>query len=104
LVVVREEGHSREGVRFESHRRYVDIQYTLSGEDLIGWKPVAQCTNDQEPFDVVKDVGYYVDRPELWIPVPTGTFVVFFPEDAHAPMGGTGLIHKIVVKVAVDWR
>jgi methionine aminotransferase len=31
--------------------------------------------------------------------VRPGDFAVFFPSDAHAPGGGTGPVHKIVVKV-----
>jgi beta-galactosidase beta subunit len=31
-------------------------------------------------------------------------FVVFFPEDAHLPLIGSGLIHKVVVKIATDYR
>jgi biofilm protein TabA len=38
------------------------------------------------------------------VATPPGTFAIFFPEDAHAPMAGEGLIHKVVVKVAVDWK
>jgi len=104
LVVVRDEGKGREGVRFESHRRYIDIQYSLAGSDLIGWNPVAECSPDPSGYDADKDVQFYTNQPKLWIPCPAGHFVVFFPTDAHAPMGGTGLIHKIVVKVAVDWQ
>jgi beta-galactosidase beta subunit len=31
-----------------------------------------------------------------------GSFAIFFPEDAHAPLSSTGRVHKIVVKVAVS--
>ena len=37
----------------------------------------------------------------IWLPVASGMFVVFFPEDAHLPLISPGLIHKVVVKVAV---
>ena len=32
----------------------------------------------------------------------TGSFCIFFPDDAHAPLVGTGNIHKIVFKLAVN--
>jgi beta-galactosidase beta subunit len=33
--------------------------------------------------------------------VPAGSFAIFFPDDAHAPLATTGEAHKLVVKVAV---
>ena len=29
--------------RLESHRKYIDIQMTLQGIEIIGWKPAAAC-------------------------------------------------------------
>ena len=52
-------------------------------------------------YDAGKDVEFYEAKPSLWIPVPSGIFTVFFPEDAHAPMAGTEAMLKMVVKVAV---
>ena len=30
--------------RLEAHRNYIDVQYCLSGKDIIGFRPLAQCT------------------------------------------------------------
>jgi biofilm protein TabA len=38
------------------------------------------------------------------VTIPQGSFGIFYPEDAHAPMGSDGPLHKVVVKVAVDWQ
>ena len=100
VVVIRADGRRREGVKLEAHRKYIDIQFCLSGTDEMGWKPVARCTGRQG-FDESKDVEMATDKPETWLTVPSGMFAIFFPEDAHAPQGGTGRLHKIVVKVAV---
>jgi beta-galactosidase beta subunit len=37
------------------------------------------------------------------VTVAPGSFGIFFPEDAHAPAAADGPIHKVVLKVAVDW-
>ena len=37
--------------------------------------------------------------PDNYVTVLPGEFVVFFPDDAHAPMIGTGVVHKVVIKV-----
>jgi len=99
VVVIRDDGRGREGVKLEAHRRYIDIQFCLSGADEMGWKPVSRCTGRQG-FDESKDVEIIADRPETWLTVPSGTFAIFFPPDAHAPQGGAGPLHKVVVKVA----
>lgn len=97
----RQDGRGKGRARFESHRTYIDIQYTVAGSELIGWQDRASCTPDSAGYNEERDIEFYTDEPRLWIPVPPGCFAVFFPEDAHAPLGGDGPVHKIVVKVAV---
>ncbi|MBI3861668.1 MAG: YhcH/YjgK/YiaL family protein [Planctomycetia bacterium] len=99
-------GRGRDAVKLEAHQRYIDIQYTIEGPDEIGWRPLKACRQVDTPFDAQKDFGLYADRPEAWVAVPPGSFAIFFPDDAHAPMGaGTGCeLLKAVMKVAVDWR
>ncbi len=98
--VMRERGRGQSAAKFETHRRYIDIQYIAEGSDLMGWAHTGQGLNSLG-YDSAKDLEFYTDRPEIWIPVPTGHFAIFFPEDAHAPMAGTEGMLKIVLKVAV---
>ncbi|MFQ6078079.1 MAG: YhcH/YjgK/YiaL family protein [Thermodesulfobacteriota bacterium] len=100
-LVIREDGRGREGARLETHERYIDIQFTVAGADDIGWKPTAQCTGGDQGYNAEKDIAFFRDKPETWITILPGTFAIFFPEDAHAPLGGTGAIHKVVLKVAL---
>lgn len=101
-IVSKGPGRGRQEARLEAHARYIDIQYVVSGIDMMGWKPVSTCTQPAGPFDSEKDVGFFRDNPEVWVAVHPGSFAVFFPEDAHMPLLSAGEIHKIVVKVAVD--
>lgn len=102
-VVVREPGRGRDQAKLEVHRQYMDIQLAVSGTDVIGWKAAGRCTQPAGAFDASKDVGFFQDAPEAWIAVPPGVWALFFPADAHAPLAGQGPLHKLVVKVAVDW-
>jgi YhcH/YjgK/YiaL family protein len=95
------EGRGREGARLESHRRYIDIQYVVDGDEEIGWQPVAGCRAPGR-YDEARDIVFYDDRPASWISLPPGHFAIFFPGDAHAPLGGRGAIRKAIVKVAVE--
>ena len=100
-VVMKGFGKPREDARMETHRRYIDIQYIVEGEDLMGWMPLAE-SRAPLGYDDKKDVEFYKDRPACWLNVRQGQFVVFFPADVHAPTANEGQpFTKIVVKVAV---
>jgi YhcH/YjgK/YiaL family protein len=95
-------GRSRSEAKLEAHRKYVDIQYVIAGIDEMGFKPTADCKLIDTSYDADKDIGFFNDQPDSWTPVPAGSFVIFFPQDAHAPLVGSGEIHKAVLKVAVE--
>ena len=96
------DGRGEDGARLEAHHRYIDIQYTIDGDELIGWMPLARCASPDGAFDEAKDVGFFADRPSTWVSVPPGSFTIFFPHDAHAPLGGHGRMKKAIVKIAVE--
>lgn len=100
VLVMTVDGRGQAGAKFEAHRRYIDIQAVVSGNEVMGWSPVAACRQPL-PFDAAKDVGFYADAPASWVTVPAGSFAVFFPEDVHAPLAGSGTVKKVVVKVAL---
>ena len=100
LSVDHVQGRGREGARLEAHRRYIDIQYTIEGQEEIGFAPLAVCRKPAGPFDEDRDIIFFDDRPMTWLAVPPGQFAIFFPHDAHAPLGGTGPLKKAIVKIA----
>lgn len=93
---------ARAEARLEAHRKYIDIQYVIAGDEEMGWKPTAACTVVDVGYDADKDIEFFKDEPETWTRVPPGSFVIFFPQDAHAPLVGTGELHKAVLKIAVE--
>jgi len=95
-------GRSRSEAKLEAHRKYIDIQYVIAGTDEMGWKPTADCKLIDTSYDAEKDIEFFKDQPDSWTPVPAGSFVIFFPQDAHAPLVGSGEIHKAVLKIAVE--
>lgn len=93
------QGRKREQASLEAHRKYIDIQYVISGNEEIGYKPTAECSKEKEPYNSEKDIVFFNDTPDKWIKVPAGSFIIFFPQDAHAPLVSSGELHKAVVKV-----
>jgi biofilm protein TabA len=98
VLIDHQDGRGHAAARLEAHRRYIDIQLTIDGPEEIGWLPLAACV--PTAFDAEKDIGFFDDRPRVWLPVPPGTFAIFFPEDAHAPLAGLGPLRKAIVKVS----
>ena len=87
--------------RLEAHRRYIDIQLVLEGNETMGWKPLSDCFNPVSEYSEENDIRFFHDAPASWVPVPPDHFCIFFPEDAHAPLVGSGKIRKVIFKVAV---
>ena len=95
-------GRSRIEAKLEAHQKYIDIQYVIAGTDEMGYKPTARCKLIDTSYDADKDIEFYKDKPDSWTPVPAGSFAIFFPKDAHAPLVSSGEIHKAVLKIAVE--
>ena len=88
---------------FESHRRYVDLQYCITGGETILWSLATELPPN----------GAYHENDDLqFYPVPAhattrlrmlpGAFAIFFPSDAHAPKLADGLhpdTFKLVIKI-----
>jgi YhcH/YjgK/YiaL family protein len=94
-------GRTRAEAQLECHRRYIDIQLVLAGVDEMGWKPLAECVSPATDYDAARDIRFFNDTPSSWIATPPGSFCLFFPDDAHAPLVSEGFIRKVVVKIAV---
>ncbi|MGM9589668.1 MAG: YhcH/YjgK/YiaL family protein [Faecousia sp.] len=88
--------------RSESHRRFLDVQYIVEGEECVGWADVATLTPDGD-FNDSDDIGFYTGHVDL-MRIPAGYCYVVFPEDAHMPgiaVGEPAPCKKMVVKLAV---
>jgi len=101
VIIDQSAGRGRGGAVLEAHRKYIDIQLSIAGDEEIGWKARQLCSDITTPYDDEKDIMFFGDVPHLWLPLPPGNFVVLLTEDAHAPLAGVGMLHKAVVKVAV---
>jgi YhcH/YjgK/YiaL family protein len=103
-VVIRDRGKGRGQTKLETHRRYIDIQFSVENTDLIGWKGASTCVKPERPYDEQRDIQCFLDAPHSWITTPPGSFAIFFPDDAHAPMAADADLHKVIMKVAVNWE
>ena len=91
--------------KFEYHRRYIDVQFIVSGDEVIGWAPAARMSITTA-YDRDKDICFGSVEKGNWTParLQAGQLMVLWPEDGHAPklaVSGPSAVMKIVVKVAV---
>lgn len=85
---------------FESHKKYIDLQYVITGEENMAKTPVTSVTVNK-PYDEAADIAYYTGEGKIHT-VPAGTFMLFFPGEAHRPNitpGGNKVVKKIVIKL-----
>jgi YhcH/YjgK/YiaL family protein len=96
-----------EKVRFEAHRRYIDIQLVVRGQEAIGVAPVSGLTT-VEAYDPAKDIEFFaVPGESATIELRADDFAVFAPGDGHRPslhLDGPHVSRKVVVKVSVEYR
>ena len=90
--------------RYESHKKYIDIQYIIDGEELIGLT-TPDKVEVTEPYNDEKDITFYAFEGGDDIKVTPGNFVVFFPDDVHRPVmkaTANSKVRKIVVKILME--
>lgn len=104
-VVLRYDTVRPEQSRFETHRRYVDLQYTLAGTEAIEWSPRDALANDGE-YDPEKDLLFHQPGPVFGTTINApGCFSIYTPVDAHRPairVNGSDFVFKLVVKIGVE--
>ncbi|MDH3981317.1 MAG: YhcH/YjgK/YiaL family protein [Kiritimatiellaceae bacterium] len=100
-IVQRNPGRDVSEGKLEGHRKYIDVQFVISGDESMGWSPRSDLPESVH-YDAEKDLEFFEGTPQSIIKVPPGSFAIFMPSDAHFPLIGNGPIHKVVVKVAVD--
>jgi YhcH/YjgK/YiaL family protein len=85
----------------EVHDNYIDIQTPLSTIEQIGYLDRDKCKNIKEDRRPEGDIIFYKDKFTQLITLHPNNFIIFLPQDAHAPLIGEGKIRKIVVKVKI---
>jgi biofilm protein TabA len=91
--------------RYESHQRYIDLQYCISGGEFIDCHALTALSPDGA-YASEKDLQFhlpYTKPAELAsVRMIPGSFAIFFPSDAHAPKrndGQNNSVFKLVIKV-----
>lgn len=90
-----------EAARLEAHKKFIDIQIPVAKAETFGWKSFSSLSSSVSGYDEANDIEFFTDKPSALVTVLPGEFVIFSPEDGHAPLIGEGPTKKIILKVAV---
>lgn len=93
--------------KFEAHKDYIDIQYIISGKERMDFSNIENF-KVEIPYDKEKDVEFLKLNSEEITPnsayLKEGDFIIFYPQDAHAPMlkalDTDYEIKKVIVKIS----
>ena len=92
-------------VGYEAHRKNIDIQYLLKGEERIACLPVEKL-KETTPYSEEKDAAFFTAsiKPQE-MTIGGGYFAIFFPQDGHMPQLSVDepmMVKKVVVKVEIE--
>lgn len=90
-------------VRLEAHCINIDVQYWVSGSELMGYAPL-QSQSVLEPYNKEKDCGHY-SAVATFSRLEPGMFAIYFPTDLHTAVADEqcdSKVRKIVFKVIAE--
>ncbi len=92
-----------EHTAWESHRKYIDLQYVIKGKEKMMVAPLSEATVTKPYNEANDNANYIYDGGNSYIAVP-GTFYLFFPVNVHRPnikTDGADTEKKLVIKIRV---
>jgi biofilm protein TabA len=96
---------NEETTNFEAHRKYIDIQYVISGKEVMNIAPLTSVKEVLTPYDTTKDIEFVTVPKIINYKATPSNFFIFFPCDAHRPGlkdGTNSPVRKVVIKLRVD--
>ncbi len=101
--VLRYESRPHDKGVWEAHRRAIDLQYIVDGEEYVCYAPLSEL--EPGDYDAAKDFWRLGGEGGDLITLGAGKFMLLWPTDAHMPclaVDGPAPVKKVVVKIAVD--
>jgi len=97
---------TKSNAHFEAHRKYIDLQYVIQGQEFIGVCDYSKC-NEYTPYDETNDIEFLNCESSDGETMTTGDFLVLYPTDAHKPSisldkNNPTTVRKLVIKIKID--
>lgn len=91
---------------YEAHKKYIDIQCVLKGQERAACLPIEKLL-ETKPYSEEDDAAFYtaeIKHQPSYLSLQPGYFAIFFPQDGHMPqlcVEEPQLVKKVVVKVLI---
>ncbi|MCD4824599.1 MAG: YhcH/YjgK/YiaL family protein [Phycisphaerae bacterium] len=102
-IVQRYQTKPLEQGKWEAHRKYIDVQGVIEGQERIGFGDVTDMRVVEEycpESDLV-----FLDGSGEFVTLSPGMFMLLFPHEAHMPCitsGQPSQVTKVVVKILAE--
>ena len=99
------ETHAAEGANFEGHKKYIDLQFVVSGTERMDVIDMEKAETVEE-YDPAIEAAFFTARetPNRCT-LSAGDFAILFPHDLHSPgiwaNGAPCKMKKIIVKIGM---
>ncbi len=103
LFALVQEYDSKTDAKWEYHRKYIDIQFIVSGKEIITWDNIKNVPDGVE-YNEEKDIAKFDMDGGTDVVMEAGYYSILYPQDLHQPgrvFDKVEPIKKIVVKIAV---
>lgn len=104
LYVNVQEYSPAQGEVFEYHRKYIDLQYVVCGDEEIDSAPLSQMEDEIEYKEEI-DAGFYKKATASFSRsyLSEGSFAILEPRDAHRPgmKWNSDNVKKMIFKIKV---
>jgi len=98
VIVSQYNSKNHEDAKFESHRKYNDIHYVVSGTEYIGVQDLS-ASKVMTPYNEVRDIAFYHPEKSVQLLGAPGNFIFCFPNNVHSP--GMKVVDSVPVKKVV---
>jgi len=99
-----QEYETKDSTIWEAHKKYIDIQIILSGEELIE-VAIIDKLQSLDKYDKEKDFLGFEGPATSFLEMQENDLVILFPEDAHKPAltlkKGKSFVKKCLFKVLI---
>jgi len=86
--------------KWETHQKYIDIQYIEDGNEWMGYTDITNLSVDV-PYDENNDAELYTGEGAM-LPLQTGDFVILYAGEPHMPgatLNKPAPVRKIIAKI-----
>ena len=97
-----QEGETKPVQKLEAHRKYIDIQVVVNGEEYMGYTNINNTTVTEE-YSEEKDVMFLNGEVDK-VKATNKHFVIFYPQDAHMPslsVDTPKVVKKAIFKILI---